>query len=164
MSREYLIVLPIEPIPAHGFYASNESLPLHCTIMHWFRPSQDCLRTLDEGIERVALEPEFQAIELVSERAELFGPNNDIPVHVLADNDQLRMLHTSVFTFLKQMNSLPEELQWVGDKYRPHVTDTRFRHFPPGTRHRPRSLALIERGEAREKFVTGTYMLGHAPF
>jgi hypothetical protein len=161
---EYLIVLPIEPTPVRQIYPQGQSLPLHCTLMHWFRTSSGGLTELDKGIERIALEATFEQIELVSERADLFGPGNTVPVHVLAENQPLKALHEKVLSFLEEIDSLPEEQRWIGEGYRPHVTDTEFRHFPPGTRFRPTNLALIGRSEDRDKLVISSYLLGGPPF
>lgn len=38
---EYLVVIPIEDMPLGKLYKAGESLPLHTTVLHWFKPGRD---------------------------------------------------------------------------------------------------------------------------
>ena len=163
MSKEYLLVLPIDPMPVGVTYPSGIALPLHATVMPWFLLGRATAEGLSRGIERVAVDTEFDAVELVSERPERFGPHNDVPVHVLEPNEPLMNLHWRTFQFLSAIGSLPADRQWTGFGYCPHVTNTRNGSFPPGARFRPKNIALVERDSARSKQVIARYMLGGPP-
>lgn len=158
MSTEYLVVLPVESIRRDLEY--RDSLPLHCTVMPWFR--------LKEDVRYVALSNFLlhaacgvNALELVSDRPELFGPHNDVAVHVLKHNAQLNQLHTRLLIFLAGIESLPNRELWrfVGADYRPHVSDAGGRSFSSDSRYAPKHLVLIKR-ENGIKQVVQAYELG----
>lgn len=162
---EYLIVLPIESMPLHTGYEQGKSLPLHCTLMHWFSLDMRYSRArLWEEVQQVCAQHMYVTgcpgrIELVSEACDLFGPNNDVPVHTLRRNDVLLTLHTRLLMLLTLAYSWPPALHWVGAGYRPHVSTVEGRSFPPGTKHIATRLALVERTSDRVKRIIGRYSL-----
>ncbi len=164
MSSEYLILLPVEPLRRGDSYLAGQSLPLHCTVMHWFRVrSEASYVALNMKLAILASWVDEGAIELVSQEPELFGPNNGVPVHVLRRNDRLNLLHTEILVFLASIESTPEERRWVGAGYRHHVTTT-DKAFEPGQKHVPEHLVLVERGKNKSKIVKVVYKLGGIPF
>lgn len=166
MNREYLIALPVEEMPEGATYAPSRSLPLHCTAMQWFRlESQFDRARLFNEMMLAALGPETPYIELVSEAREFFGPNREVPCHVLARNEDLNLLHTELFMRLsKAQCSFLAPLAWLGAGYRPHVSDAEGRSFPIGSRHRATSMALVERNAERRRIVRAVYQFGELPF
>lgn len=163
MNSEYLILLPVEPLRRFDSYPAGQSLPLHCTVMHWFRiRSVASYMALNKKLELLASGVKPGAIELVSHEPALFGPNNDVPVHVLQRNERLNLLHTEILLFLALIKSVPEERRWVGAGYRPHVTNT-DKAFEPGQKYVPKHLVLVERSEDKNKIVRGGYRFGGAP-
>lgn len=93
-----------------------------------------------------------QNTRLVSSRPVLFGPNNDVPVHVLENSESLNLLHTRTLILLGAVGSLPKDLCWIGAGYRPHVTNT-DREFAPGMEHVPEHLALVRKDADGQKEV-----------
>lgn len=153
MAHEYLIVLPIEAMPAKSQYHPGTSLPLHCTVMPWFSLGSMMFSGLFCEFEEIAARFVPGSIELVSEYPALFGANSDVPVHVLASNPALRELHARLYEWLAETNSVPKEERWVRNGYRPHVSTVEGRDFPPGSRHHPTGLVLISRPPSKIKYV-----------
>lgn len=152
MAPEYLVALPIDDMRVGSEYPPGIPIPLHCTLMHWFRHKphpielDNLLYVLADGVSQ-------GSIEFISRAPALFGPKNDVPVHVLWRNERLLLLHTELLISLAHADSLPEERRWVGAGYRPHVA-TVDRPFSPGQRHSPSELVLIRRGEDMVKEVS----------
>jgi hypothetical protein len=164
MNREYLVVLPVEPFTRGRSHPTGQSLPLHCTVMHWFRLHPEVsFAALNNKLTVLACWVETGSIELVSQEPALFGPENDVPVHVLERNERLNLLHTELLLFLASIKSAPEQRKWVGAGYRPHVTST-DKAFAPGQKYVSKHLVLVERGGDKNKIVTAGYRLGSVPF
>lgn len=163
MNKQYLIMVPIDPVKATSMYPKDDPLPRHCTVMPWFESKLDSFHDLDQAVKRIAGEIPFKGMELVPERAELFGPKNDIPVHVLRTDEYLFRLHRSLLAFLSENDSLPEERQWIGLGYRPHVTDTQTKTFSPPERSYPETIALVMRNPEGHKFISSVHPLGIPP-
>ncbi len=145
MSKEYLIVLPVDPLNLFILgkeYASGEPLPPHCTVMPWFTLKNDHDYKLFSR-ELDAYASILRQVELISQEPAQFGPNNDIPVHVLEDTYELRLLHDRIFYLLAGC-AVFHNLQWVNVNWRPHVTDGEY-VFLPGERYSPKQLVGIER-------------------
>ncbi len=159
MSNQYLLVLPIEATPMGVRYPQGESLPLHCTVMPWFRLGQDySFEELNHDLHRLTIEHREGEIELISRRLEFFGPNVDVPVHMLEKNNELNLIHTELLVLLAHAGCRLTEFRWIGAGYRPHVSNTKSSIFKPGTRHIAHYLTLIERNHAHEKLVVGVEM------
>ncbi len=146
-------------------YAPAASLPLHCTVMHWFQlNAESSFAALDYELIFVAACEVGKEIEIVSGQRELFGPNGNIPAHVLQPNVKLVLLHNHLFRFLAKNDSLPKEFRWIGAGYRPHVTNSGNRSLRSGTRYAAKHLTLIERDMSKAKVVRTQYKLGTFPF
>ncbi len=156
MTLEYLLVLPVDPMPVGATYRRNESLPLHCTLMPWFPLSlETSFQMLEEVLGQIALRT--PPLALVSERSELFGPNKNVHVHTLRMPDALEDLHYRVCEKLLDFGSLPKS-PWIGDGYRPHVSDHNGRTYLPGTVTIAKRITLLSRN-AVEKSVIREFAL-----
>lgn len=161
MNNECLVLLPIEKMSIGDMYPQGK-LPLHCTLMPWFRILEEHLRGLRDKLMSLASSVTEKSIVLVPERQESFGPDKNVPVHVLRQDERLSLLHTEILVFLAERNSLPKELRWVGAGYQPHVTPTGgWSMF--GTHHISKHLVLIERGEDANHVVRSSHEFG-VPF
>lgn len=159
MKSEYLLLLPIESFLVGDTHKPGEPLPLHCTIIYWFQLGYGhTLEEITTSLQGIASMEYFEDVILVSKEPALFGPENDVPVHILERREHLTLLHTLVFTLLATVRSLPSELKWAGAGYSPHVTST-DQEFLPGTEHHPRELVLIERDENKLRKVIATFPL-----
>ena len=163
MSPEYLVALAIDPMPEGAEYPAGVSLPLYCTMMHWFEGRKPMLdKILYPSLMLAACEPD--EVELVSESATLFGPKNDVPCHLVKRTEELVLLHNRIFELLAKNDCLPEELRWVGAGWNPHVADRGERSFPPGTKCFVDHLVLVRRGPNRAKVVVQSHEIGGIPF
>lgn len=100
-----------------------------------------------------------EQIELVSARREFFGRKSNIPVHVLEESPALSLLHTELLMFLAEMQvSFGDNINIIGAKYRPHVTDRDTKTFPPGTKCIGKHLIFIQRNQVC-KVIVGKYSL-----
>ncbi len=159
--HEYLVVLPIEDMLAGSAYGPNESLPLHCTLMQWF--------TLGEKADPDSLADELASlaaavcegyIALASGDPALFGPENDVPVHVLVRDSVLDLLHTRLLCSIVEKGGAVKNLKWTGAGFRPHVSTVNGRTFGPGAQHRAQSLVLLQRDAKKNQKVLGSYPFG----
>lgn len=155
--KKYLIILPMmENMKQGAVYETELSLPLHCTVLQWFLPGKYFVPDHLEEKLRAFIKKKLKNkhFDLVSDRPALFGPNSDIPVHILKQNPAVELLHTTVLLHLAEHGgNLPEDLKWVGAGYRPHVTDTVMSSFRPGTTYRARKIALLGRNEYGDRKV-----------
>src|SRR5437867_3486088 len=130
--RAYLLALEIDPMQIGTTYTA---LPLHCTVMHWFRASQPPSRVLDATRSVFAKTP---PLELISEAPALFGPKRNVPVHTLRPTEGLHMLHAHLFDALGQLGVEHTAPEYVGaireedEGWHPHVSSLGERAFMPG--------------------------------
>lgn len=137
-AKKYTFAIEINPVEEGRTYTR---IPLHCTIMHWFYTT-----LTPEELAAVATEAiEGQGpVELVSQVAELYGPNQDIPVHSIVPNSELLALHRSLYEVLSSMGVEYTHPEYVGSGYLPHVAERDGSSFPVGTRHQVRRIYLAE--------------------
>lgn len=138
MKRAYMVVLEIEPVSVGTVYVA---LPLHCTVVHWFR--SDCVPAQIGG----TIEPIIRAtqpLHLVSSASALFGLDQDIPVNVLEENLALRNFHHALLDGLKTLGVEHTHDEWVAAGYRPHVTRQRSGFFEVRRTHLARRAYLVE--------------------
>jgi len=149
--NQYIVVLPISPFKI-GPYTGKSSL--HCTLFHWFRLSShmsesDMLPVLQQLRTMLCLNETV----LVSRAPALYGPNSDIPVHVLEYNPTLHHAHQHLLEYLRHQEcELPRE-DWIGECYSPHVTSSNGKVFATGTRHIVSSVAMLCKDEDGKKLV-----------
>lgn len=134
----YLLALEIEPVEVGRVYVA---LPLHCTIMHWFRSERspaDILKAITPVID--AQEP----FTLESGTAAMFGLEKDVPVNQIANETEVRVLHEKLLEALKPYISEDIAPQWRGNGYSPHVTRQRSGRFEEGRKVLVNRLYLAE--------------------
>ena len=158
MPNQYLVTLPLVEMPIGTEYPSGNLLPLHCTIMQWFWEGKG-FDLLELEYELSALASRVRKAPLVLESSHLdhFGSHNDIRVHVLQRNESLNLFHTELLLQLAKMNSVPDDLRWVGAGYRAHVTVVPRGMFSPGQRYTAQQIVLLERDESRIRKVVSAY-------
>ncbi len=164
MQLEYLVVLPVDSMLAGTVYAKGEQLPLHCTLMPWFRLSSSFSRErLEYELMILASNLEADCIELICERHDLFGPSSDIPVSLLRREPALLNLHTQLLVSLIKIDSQPKDVAWIGAGYRPHITqysgDVLITY-----KYKASCLSLLERGEDGAKKVIHQRAFAEIPF
>jgi 2'-5' RNA ligase len=136
--RKYLFAIEIDPVKEGEVY---NRLPLHCTLMHWFlseKAPEEIAAAVSEALQK---QP---SVELVSVEPALFGPNNDVPVHLLAKSESFTLLHMNLIGVLIVLDVQFTASQYVGSKYRPHVTIIGEHSFPVGSRKKAERIFLAE--------------------
>lgn len=134
----YLLALEIEPVDINRTYVA---LPLHCTVMPWFlseKSPAEVVRVVQGVVE------EQPAIELVADKADLFGADKDVPVNRIADEETLRKFHQTLYDALGVAGAQHISPKWVRDGYTPHVTRQRSGRFEEGTAHLAAKVYLAE--------------------
>lgn len=160
--RQHLVALPIHPMEVGTMYPPNVPLPLHCTVMHWFKLGpNNSIDQLNSELTRLSGEIRGESsIRLISSLSSMFGPKNDVPVFVLERNLGLEILHTKLLLFLAAAGCLLTELRWVGAGYRPHVATVGRCRFSMGQSHSANEIVLVERGVGGVKTVLSSRPIG----
>lgn len=136
--RAFLVVLEIESVEVGRVYSS---LPLHCSIVNWFRieaGSEEVLNVLKRVLKN------HRPVELISEAPDFFGVNNTIPVFTLVRTDALQKLHIDLFQQLASLSPIYLEPQFAGEYYRPHVTTQGATSFSVGSKVVAKNIYLVE--------------------
>jgi len=114
--NEHLIVIMLQPM---NLSVEFEIWPQHITIVPWF-PCDDEQR-LDQMLQAVA--DRHQAFEVAAGKVEDWGREDKFRVIAIEDYaQQLRELHQDVFDSLEAGGFPIHQKDFLGAKYRPHVT------------------------------------------
>jgi len=85
----------------------------------------------------------------------MFGPDEDIPVHILKRTNVLHNLHFDLLTILEKETVRIRHPEWHGRNYTPHITIKASRPLPIGAIHVSRRLYLSEVLRNGERFIHG---------
>ena len=135
--RAFIIGCEIDPIVVGETY---DSFPLHCTLVHWFKTNKS-YQDIDELI-RPALK-KVSPFTVTSVTPAMYGPNFDIPVHLIKKTTTLDSLHKQLVSALEPCNPT-HTIPYIGDGYGPHVTDTDKQALTPGESHTITNIYLLE--------------------
>jgi 2'-5' RNA ligase len=114
--NEHLVVIMLEPMPADKEF---ESWPLHITLVPWFPCDNES--KLDSTLAKIAARHE--AFIVAVDKKEDWGREDKFSVITIADEeDLLHKLHLDVFDTLENSNFPIHQKDFLGDKYRPHIT------------------------------------------
>lgn len=139
-------------------------LPLHCTLVHWFRTGAE--QKLVEQLSRIIYRFPPQGL-LVGEEAIFTGhtKNGSIPVAVnkVARTPSLERLHGRVCDLLDSLSAEYSAPQYVKDGFNPHVTHQSGVGLRPNSTHTSRAVYVVgadapEYGNARH--VVAKFDLG----
>jgi len=145
--HRYLLAFEIKTVDVGSSYAS---LPLHCTLVHWFHSRQSPAEIL-EVVQPILSKTE--PLMITSVAPALFGPNNTIPVHAVERSQPLIRLHTSVLEALNDEIASFTEPGFVGAGYRPHVTNKEV-ILAPGKAAKVSHLYCAEKIDAANERVS----------
>jgi 2'-5' RNA ligase len=113
-----VVVLPLSPLQVGDRFAVHE-WPLHVTVLPPFKT--DATGTeIGDAIRSVT--PEHSVVRMVAAGDELFGRRHDIPVTLVAQNEQLTALHHALRAAVRPFAAQPDEPAFTGVGYRPHIT------------------------------------------
>lgn len=114
--NEHLVVILLEPA---RFNVEFEVWPQHITIVPWF-PCDDEDR-LDKILRAVAVR--HKSFEVTAGKTEDWGREDRFQVITLNDYlEQLKKLHLDIFESLENNGFPIHQKDFLGEKYRPHVT------------------------------------------
>lgn len=113
--NEHLIVIMLEKMPAGVEF---EIWPQKITIVPWFPVDDE--QKLDQLLSRVASKHKKFAV-FVGE-TELWGKKQKFEVAGIEDPGQLHCLHWDIFHSLEKSGFRVHQKDFLGEKYRPHIT------------------------------------------
>lgn len=114
--NEHLIVIMLEHTP---FNLEFEIWPQHITIVPWF-PCRDETK-LDRILADIAAR--HQAFEVITGESEHWGKKEKYEVITVDDPEaKLHDLHQAIYNSLEAADFPVHQKDFLGDKYRPHVT------------------------------------------
>lgn len=156
LDNEYILVLPIENINEGDTWEKGSPIPLHCTIMHWFKMmNHDYLKF---WLNYICEKFESPYIELVGQYFELFGPNNDVKVTTVKKTTELIILHNRILQILFSMIATEmKEFGYIGAGYQPHVSEQAHAKLLLDQRIKCSKLALIRKNKDGTKEVMSIY-------
>lgn len=135
-----VVVLPLSPLSEGDSFAVRD-WPLHITVL----PPFDTDAGVAEIVDAVASVTVGQSeLTVVAAHGELFGRRHDIPVTVLADNDELTDLHRRLIGVVKPFGVSPEERAFTGPGFRPHITSKHHSSVHGGDQFVLKQIALVD--------------------
>lgn len=116
---DYILVHLVEPSPTGAqFERTRGAWPLHITLATWF--SCDDVDGLRQKLGELANTSRPFVISVGGEA--LFGPNNDVPVNVIADQAEITRLHELLAQTVQASGGEFEPAVWIDKGYRAHIT------------------------------------------
>lgn len=134
----YLLALEIEPVQVNKVYMA---LPLHCTVVHWFRSEKtpaEIVRAITPIVVGTA------PLKLVSGKPDLFGEDKDVPVNRVNNDKPILELHKTLHDALQRIGITDAVPKWTQSGFSPHVTRQQSGRFEEGRRVTARKLFLTE--------------------
>lgn len=133
----YVVVLPLALLEA-GDEFTVADWPLHVTLVEPFDTATpaDVLATALAQIARTA-----HPIGATAAEDAMFGARKDVPVSLITDGGEIRMLRTQALAALEPLGL---DARRVRPDFRPHVTAKHHGRLRPGDRVRFDRLALID--------------------
>lgn len=135
-----VVVLPLSPLAEGDSFAVSE-WPLHITVLPPFLT--DATASVVEAAIRSAASA-YSALIVVAAHEERFGRRHDVPVTVVADNEQLNALHQSLRAAVRPFAATPDEPAFTGTGFRPHITMKTHARVHEGDEFTLQQLALVD--------------------
>jgi 2'-5' RNA ligase len=139
MSR-LVIVLPLTPLTEGDSFAVS-AWPLHVTVLPPFLTDATA-SVVGDAIRSGA--SAHHAMTVVAAQDELFGRRHDIPVTLIADNEELTALHQALRAVVRPLAAVPDEPAFTGAGFRPHVTVKKHGRVHAGDEFTLTQLAVVD--------------------
>jgi 2'-5' RNA ligase len=133
----YVVVLPLAPLEV-GDEFTVADWPLHLTLVEPFETGTPAGK-LAGALSRIARTA--HPIGAAAGEAAMFGARRDVPVSLIRDGGEVRMLREHALAVLAPLGLDPGR---VRPDFRPHVTAKHHGRLHPGDRVRFDRLALID--------------------
>lgn len=134
----YLLALEIEPVAVNRVYMA---LPLHCTVVHWFRSEKSPADIVKAITPIITATP---PLELISGEPAMFGQEKDVPVNRLQNDKPILDLHKKLHQTLQNIGVMDAVPKWTGEGFNTHVTRQRSGRFEQGRRFTANKVYLAE--------------------
>lgn len=157
-TEKLTIISPFEHLTNGDSFEGN-NWPLHVTLFTWFDIPAD-FEEFDRALRE--LQSDIQSIKLVGGEKTLFGPDQDVPVRLVGDENELRTVHEKIMSLVESHGSKAWNEAFVGAGYRPHVTDTSTNQFSKDETATLTTMNLIKGDVDGIRVVVGTYGIGTA--
>ncbi len=146
----------------YSFVRSRHKWPLHITLVPWFSISPDREALLVNNIELFL--KSTTPFEVIDTQNELFGPDGDIPVRVVAAQESLKSIHICLLDLIEQGGGKinDQEVQWIGDNYRAHITIHDNDNREDQTKELIDEVTLLRLVENNYCRVEQKFKIGHA--
>lgn len=141
------------------FLRSRLSWPLHITLVPWFTTPE----TGDLEREVGAAVSQFEPFDTEMGEVVMLGPDEDIPVTLMADPEPLRAVQTALIKAVKAANGNIESERWTGAAYKPHVTHHGERRLDTGQHEPIDDVHLVRVDADRVCTVVKRFALGAGP-
>jgi len=116
-----------------------ERIPEHVTLLHWFSLKGEYQRAFENALMNKM--HYSSPLELVGDRRQELGPNEDIPATVLQVGS-LASFHFMAYGLVKRFDGVVHS-EYVGKDYLPHVSDTETYQFEIGQTHSLESVQIV---------------------
>jgi len=141
--KAYLLALEIEPFEVGKTYAS---LPLHCTLVHWFwldMASAELTAHLQNAAKG------FKPVHILAQDTAIFTGHTKqgtvpVTVNTVEYTPDLHELHTKMCTTLDRLSVRYQAPEYVKKGFAPHVTRTAQSQLSRGEKHLSTALYLVE--------------------
>jgi 2'-5' RNA ligase len=122
---DLIIVHMLQP-QAVGSYFDRQRWPLHITLLQWFGATQSQHEPLERSLRLLAQAAPSVSVTVGEEAA--FGPNREVPVHVITQSQPLMTLHQDLLSLINLLQLPLRSPQYTGEHFTPHVTQHEDRH------------------------------------
>lgn len=141
--HSYLMILEVTPLNVGKTYAM---LPLHCTLVHWFRMELDPAN-FTEKLEMVARN--FAPLDLTAATEAIYTGKTKqgvipVTVNIVELTQDLKELHFQICEKLDELGVHYTAPQYVKEGYTPHVTVQNGEKLPIGVTHTSAAIYLVE--------------------
>jgi 2'-5' RNA ligase len=152
-----LIVVHMLEQQAVGSYFDRKRWPLHITLLPWFGATQPQHEPLRRGLSQLALT--MPPITVAVGEQAMFGPNHDMPVHLVANKTELQSLHQALLGLTKLLQLPMQNPQYTGPDFTPHVSQYEDRHVNIGDTITVGDVYVVQLIEGRTCQIIGRFEL-----
>ncbi len=154
MAEKFGIISSLEPLKKGDTF---EEWPLHVTIMTWFSLPERQFGAYDNMLKNMM--HEYAPMTVVGQDKEQFGPEENVPVRILGRVGVLSKLHSQILPIIDRVGGeiIQQNQGYVGDAYRPHVTDQPHGTFAEDETAILRGMQLISGDIDGPRHVRATY-------
>lgn len=155
MAEKLTLISSFERLNNGDSFEGN-NWPLHVTLLTWFDVPTD----FDGFIAALSeLQHRLQPIRIKGGEKALFGPDENIPVRLIGDVNNLRVIQEKILAVVSSFGCHVWNESFVGAGYRPHVTDTTLKTFDKDETALLTTMNLVKGDTEGERVVVGSFDL-----